>query len=233
MGENITIRTIKDLKAYLDDKIGKLASSESISDIKTLVQELSNLIIKLIETVNSQKERIGKLEESLIECENSLKVSKIVSSRLVKKCDDLEQYGRKPCLRILDVDEDVSETSVNLFVKCTELFDKLELDIPEACIDSVHRIGKKTPDRVRPIIVCFTTWCCHTKVYYKRKDCINCRITLDLTKTCMDILKEAIDLARESDHISYAFADISCSLFVKLTNGSFNFFNTIDDLNNL
>ena len=58
-------------------------------------------------------------------------------------------------------------------------------------------------------------------------------IILDLTKTCMDILKEAIDLARESDHISYALADINCSLRVKLTNGSFKFFNTIDDLNNL
>ena len=49
----------------------------------------------------------------------------------------------------------------------------------------------------------------------------------------MDILKEAIDLARESIHISYAFADINCSLRVKLTNGWFKFFNTIDDLNNL
>ena len=99
MSENINIRTVKDLKAYLDDKIDKLASSESISDIKALVQELSNLILKLTETVNSQKERIDKLEESLIECENSLKVSKTVSFRLVKKCDDLEQYGRRFCLR--------------------------------------------------------------------------------------------------------------------------------------
>ena len=49
----------------------------------------------------------------------------------------------------------------------------------------------------------------------------------------MDILKEAIDLARENDNISYAFADINCNLCVKLTNGSFKFFNTIDDLNNL
>ena len=87
MGENINIRTVKDLKAYLYDKIDKLAFSESTSDIK--VQEQSNLILKLTETVNSQKERIDKLEESLIECENSLKVSKTVSSRLVKKCDYL------------------------------------------------------------------------------------------------------------------------------------------------
>ena len=234
MGESISIKTVKDLKAYLDDKIGKLASSESISDIKALVQEQLNLIIKLTETVSSQKERIDKLEESLIECENSLKVSKTVSSRLVKRCDDLEQYGRRLCLRILDVDGDDSETSDDVFDKCIELFNKLELDIPEACIDRAHRIGKKTPGRIRPIIVRFTTWRHRTMVYRKRKDCVNCRITLDLMKTRMDILKEAIDLAWESDHISYAFADINCcSLCVKPSNRSFKFFNTIDDLNNL
>ena len=32
----------------------------------------------------------------------------------------------------------------------------------------------------------------------------------------MDLLKEAIDLARESDHISYGFTDINCSWCVKL-----------------
>ena len=76
MGENINIRTVKDLKAYLDDKIGKLASSESISDIKALVQEQSNLILKLTETVNSPKEITYKLEESLIECETHWKSPK-------------------------------------------------------------------------------------------------------------------------------------------------------------
>ena len=58
-------------------------------------------------------------------------------------------------------------------------------------------------------------------------------ITLDLTKTHMDIIKETIDMARETYPISYVVADINCSLCVKLSNGSFRFFNTIDDLNNL
>ena len=129
MGENINIRTFKDLQAYLDDKIDKVASSESISNIKALVQELSNLILKLTETVKSQKERINKLEESLIECENSLEVSKTVSSWLVKKCKDLEQYGWRLFLRILDVDGDDSETSDDVFDKFKELFNKLERDI--------------------------------------------------------------------------------------------------------
>ena len=44
VGENINIRTVKDLKAYLDGKIDKLASSENLSDIKALVPEQSNLI---------------------------------------------------------------------------------------------------------------------------------------------------------------------------------------------
>ena len=50
MGENINIRTVEILKAYLDDKIDKLASSEGISDIKALVQEQSNLLLELTET---------------------------------------------------------------------------------------------------------------------------------------------------------------------------------------
>ena len=117
-----------------------------------------------------------------------------------------------------------------MFDKCKELFNHLKVDIPEPGVDRTHRIGKKTPDRVIPIIVHFTTMRHHTMVHNKRKDRVNCRITLDLTKSCMDI---AIDLARESDHISYSFADISCGLCVKLSNDSFKFFNTIDDLSNL
>ena len=156
-----------------------------------------------------------------------------MSSRIVEKCDDLEQYGRRLCLRILDVDGDDSETSDDVFDKYKELFNNLELDIPEVRIDRAHRIGKKTPGKVRPIIARFTTWRHRRIVYRKRKDCVNCRITLDLMETRMDILKEAIDLARESKRISYAFADSNCNLCVKLCNGSFRFFNTIDDLVNL
>ena len=91
-----------------------------------------NLIIKLTETTKSQKERIDKLEESLTECENLLEISKAVRSRLVKKFDDLEQYERSLCLRILDVDGDDSETLDDVLDKSSELFNKLELDIPEA-----------------------------------------------------------------------------------------------------
>ena len=132
MGENINITTFKDLNAYFVDKIDELASSERISDINPLVKEQSNLILKLTQKFGSQKERIDKLDEYLTDCENSLEVSKTVSSRLVKKCDDLEQYGRGLCLRILDVDGDDYETSYDVSDRCRELFNNLELDVPEA-----------------------------------------------------------------------------------------------------
>ena len=102
-----------------------------------------------------------------------MNVSKTVSSRLVKKCNNLEQYGRRLFLWILDANGDDSD-------ECEELLNKLELGVPEACIGRAHRIGKKTPDSVRPIIVRLTTWRHRTMVYRKRKDCVNCRITLDL-----------------------------------------------------
>ena len=99
MGENINITTFKDAKAYFVDKIDELASSERISDIKPLVKEQSNLVLKLTQKVGSQKERIDKLDEYLTDCENSLEVSKTVSSRLVKKCDNLEQMSMEMILK--------------------------------------------------------------------------------------------------------------------------------------
>ena len=104
----------------MNDKINKLASNESISDIKALVQEQSNLNLQLTETVTSQKERIDKMEESLNEFENSLEISETVSCHLVKKCDGLEKYERRLCLRILDVNGDDYETFDDVYDECRE-----------------------------------------------------------------------------------------------------------------
>ena len=79
------------------------------------------------------------------------------------------------------------------------------VDIPEHCIDRAHRIEKKTPDRVIPIIVRFTARRHRTMVHHKWNHRVNCRITLDLTKSRMGILKEVIDLTWESILIHFLF----------------------------
>ena len=71
-----------------------------------------------------------------------MEVPKTKSSRLFQRCDDLEQYGRMLCVKILDIDGDDFVTSYGVLDKCKELFNNLELDILEAYIDWVHRIGK-------------------------------------------------------------------------------------------
>ena len=71
---------------------------------------------------------------------------------------------------LLDGDGDDSEISDDVFDKCKELFNNLELDMPEACIDSAHRIRKKTPGRVRSIIVRCTAWRYRAMVDRKGKD---------------------------------------------------------------
>ena len=83
-----------------------------------------------------------------------------------------------------------------MFDKCKELFSNLELDISDVCINRTHRIGKKHQVGLEQYLF-FTIWRHRTMVYRKRKDCVNCRITLDLTKPRLDIFKEATDLARE------------------------------------
>ena len=66
---------------------------------------------------------------------------------------NLEQYGRKLCLRILNVHEDDSEISDDVFHKSKELLNNLELDILETYMYRAYRIRKKMTGRVRPIIV--------------------------------------------------------------------------------
>ena len=66
---------------------------------------------------------------------------------------NLEQYGRKLCLRILNVDGDDSEISDDVFHKSKELLNNLELDILEAYMYRAYRIRKKITGRVTPIIV--------------------------------------------------------------------------------
>ena len=57
------------------------------------------------------------------------------------------------------------------------------------------------------------------------------KIRLDLTRKRLGILKDADDMTKSRDDITFVFADINCRLAAKLANGDFIFFESIDDLN--
>ena len=46
-----------------------------------------------------------------------------------------------------------------------------------------------------------------------------------------DLLKEARTRIKDVDSVEYAFADINCSLGLRLKNGRFRFFNSSEELN--
>ena len=64
----------------------------------------------------------------------------------------------------------------------------------------------------------------------REKTARNVKIRLDLTRTRLSILKDADELTKSHDDISFIFADINCRLAAKLANGDFIFFDSINDL---
>ena len=92
------------------------------------------------------------------------------NSVLSKKVDDLQQYIRRPNIRIFGVsvpDKESSEDVEKLVKNLTN-----GMDVPDSSIDTAHRIGriqKGNGKDIQPIIVRFTTFRERTKFYKARK----------------------------------------------------------------
>ena len=84
--------------------------------------------------------------------------------------EELEQYGRRLCLRIDGVPTEEKETSEDVLQKVRSLYSDAEMDIPDMAYDRAHRIGKAYNDKgtnkiCKSIIVHFSTFCYRTMVY--------------------------------------------------------------------
>ena len=119
--------------------------------------------------------------------------------------------------------------------KVEDVLTKLDCGVGIEAVDRAHRIGQVTTDQngtqQQQVIVRFNSFSQRTKVYRKRKTVKDVKIRLDLTRTRLGILKDADDMTKSRDDITFVFADINCRLAAKLANGDFIFFESIDDLN--
>ena len=114
----------------------------------------------------------------------------------------------------------------------------MEVTVPDACIDRVHRVGKiKTPagssTSVQPVITKFTSFKPRVQVYRARKKLKNQKIGLDLTPRRKDLLSYAQIQVKSKTNVEFAFADINCRVGLKLKEGGFKFFNTRDEFHNV
>ena len=64
-----------------------------------------------------------------------------VNHALNKKVDELEQYGRRICLRVEGVEHQANEKSEEVLEKVANIIKESETEIPESVLDRAHRIG--------------------------------------------------------------------------------------------
>ena len=176
-----------------------------ITEIKLLIQ------LEVEKVVKKQKE---EFDESVIKLQERI-------TTLEQEKDDLEQYGRRVCVRIDDVPVESEETAESVFEKVGKFLGEVCPDVPVSCIDRAHRIGSeyksyRNKKKSCSIIVRFMSFRHRTMFYRNRKR-----------------LKDAIDLAKEHPDLNYVYADVNCRFKVVFKDGSSNCFNDIDDLKSI
>ena len=120
-----------------------------------------------------------------------------------------------------------NETSGKVLEAIECLFSEAGINIPDACIDLAHRVGR-TDDTV---IVCFTTFHHGTMFYRKRKELKNgVKVHLDLTKARLDLLIKTSKYVENLSNVDFVYADINCQLKIHFSNNNESFFDSMDDL---
>ena len=152
-------------------------------------------------TTNLEK-KVASLEEKIEKNESSLSILHTVTDNLLAEkvrldesvtkledeLDDQQQYSRRNCLLVHGIEEKLNEDTTQLALSVFN--SNMELEITPDDITRTHRIGKKSNDKIRPIIVKFLSYKPRKMVYDNKKKLKNSRklITESLTKRRFSLL---------------------------------------------
>ena len=149
-------------------------------------------------------------------------------------CDDNEQYSRRSCIRINGIEYQDGEKTEDVAIKIKECYEKIGIPYDATNIDRTHRIGKSYVDKVsgkmvKQIIVKFRSWSARTKFFQARPKSFengikkpgprSFGVTIDLTKRRYALLNDAKGIIDNYPEANYAFADVNCSLAIRLAIG--------------
>ena len=174
-----------------------------------------------------------------------LEVKKVMKKQKEKRVikvehdhDDLEQYGRRLCVRLEDIPVEKDETADKVFSKAKDILKEACPNLSGDYIDWAHQIGRdykchKTNKTCRSVIVHFTSFKHRISIYWSRAILKDVRVKLDLTKKRHNILKSARSIADENQDVNYVFADFNCRLKVVFNDGTCESFKDISELNEL
>lgn len=239
-----------EIKALIDEALTPVKEDiknlPNMDCIDNLVNALTtNLTVQFETRFDEQSARIKALEERLEIQESGMAVLRKLEERVDKKLEALEkleervengeQYSRRLCLRLYNLELPQDGSKEDCLQKVESVLKELDCGVTIDMVDRAHRIGERNVDddgNVRQqMIVKFRCFRERTMVYRARKKAAAVKIRLDLTKQRLSLLKKAMDLVEaRKDTMDYAFADINCSLAVKLKNGNFVYFTSIESL---
>ena len=225
----------EELKSYFNDKL--VQQEERITKtFNDLINDLKKeMKIEIKAEVNKQCEKLSSENKML-----KKQVSELINLNIKnqEETDDLEQYGRRLCLRIDGVPTVQNESSEEVLEKVKSLFTEGKVEIPDTVLDRAHRIGPSYTDKAskkncKSIIVRFTTFRHRTMFYGVRKNLRKgIKVKLDLTKSRFDLLKQANDHVKDVPAIKFCYADVNCRLRVKFRDEKENdeFFSSFEEL---
>ena len=187
-----------------------------------LLSEIKDLIYLEVEKV--MKKQKENFESALHELQK--RVIKVEHDH-----DDLEQYGRRLCVRLEDIPVEKDETADKVFSKAENMLKEACPNLSGDCIDRAHRIGRdykchKTNKTCCSVIVRFTSFKHRTSIYRNRNILKDVK-GQDLTKKRYNILKSARSIADEKQDVNYVFTDVNCRLKVVFKDGTSEFLKNI------
>ena len=228
----------EELKAYFNTKL--------IEQEENLKKSFNNIIADLKKEINKEVQSEVSKQCNQLDSENKMLKKQVAELRKLNidnqsQNEELEQYGRRLCLRIDGVPTVKDETSDDVFQTTKSLFTEAKVDIPENVVDRAHRIGptytdKKSNKICKSIIVRFTTFRHRTMFFRARKNLKRgVKVKLDLTKSRFNLLKKANEHVDEVPTIRFCYADVNCRLRVKFSdeNQEDLFFSSFDELSDI
>ena len=189
-----------DFVSYVDSKFADLKEK--------FVEELKeDLLLSITSLINEQNRQIENLNDKLTKqnstisvLQNNVEVLNEQCSKLRKdintKCDELEQYSRRQCLRIegiVKTRKEKVEDVINLVKDC---FAVADVDIPDTVLDRAHRIWSvykyESDQNIQGIIVKFNNFR-YRSMFYKnwKKLKQGKRVQIDLKSNRYNLLKKA------------------------------------------
>ena len=157
----------EELKSYFNTKFNEQEES--------LTKTFNNIIADLKKKITKETQREVSKQCKQLDSENKMPKKQVVELRelnINKQSgnEELEQNGRRLCLRIDGVHTVKDESSNDVLEFTKSLFKEAKVSAPGTELERAHRIGSSYPDRItskkcKSIIVRFTTFR-HRTLFY-------------------------------------------------------------------